>query len=233
MGAPFFVSKRFALPASIIYLDESGDLGWSFDHPYRAGGSSRHLTIAALCVPTEKKHIPKRVMKNLYNTFQWPYQEEKKWSVMNRDERSAFAKAAHDMCEQHKDIHLHTLTVKKQNVGVHIQRDANKLYNYMIKLCLLGRMSEYDAVTLVPDQRSIKVKSGNSLHDYLQTELWLSKKVATLLSTHPLESKNCLAIQFADMLAGLVQARFEDDYLDDIRIIYSKAMAITTLFFGP
>lgn len=33
-----------------VYLDESGDLGWKFDAPYRSGGSSRYLTIAAIAV---------------------------------------------------------------------------------------------------------------------------------------------------------------------------------------
>jgi hypothetical protein len=30
--------------ALLIYLDESGDLGWSFDAPFRRDGSSRNLT---------------------------------------------------------------------------------------------------------------------------------------------------------------------------------------------
>lgn len=34
-----------------VYFDESGDLGWSFDKPYGAGGSSRYLTIAFLIIP--------------------------------------------------------------------------------------------------------------------------------------------------------------------------------------
>jgi len=58
--------------ALLIYLDESGDLGWNFSAPFRNGGSSRFLTIAALCVPTPKKHLPKRVVKKLYQKFGWP-----------------------------------------------------------------------------------------------------------------------------------------------------------------
>ncbi|WMN84132.1 DUF3800 domain-containing protein [Vibrio parahaemolyticus] len=42
-----------------IYLDESGDLGWTFDSPYRRGGSSRYLTIASLIVSPEKKALAK------------------------------------------------------------------------------------------------------------------------------------------------------------------------------
>ncbi|MGH9690222.1 MAG: DUF3800 domain-containing protein [Candidatus Acidiferrales bacterium] len=87
----------------IIYLDESGDLGWSFDAPFRNGGSSRHLTIAALCVPSEKKHLPKRVIKKLCEKFGWGTEIEKKWSMMNDRERIEFAHAAHALCRTNPD----------------------------------------------------------------------------------------------------------------------------------
>ena len=54
-----------------IYLDESGDLGFSFALPYRSGGSSRYLTIGSLCVPTAIKHAPKRLVRDLYDKFAW------------------------------------------------------------------------------------------------------------------------------------------------------------------
>jgi len=62
----------------IIYLDESGDLGWKFTAPYRNGGSSRHLTIASLAVSPPNKHRPKRLVKKLYTKFNWPTNIEKK-----------------------------------------------------------------------------------------------------------------------------------------------------------
>ena len=67
-----------------IYVDESGDLGWNFSAPYRRGGSSRYLTVAAFCVPSSKKHIPKRAVRNLYEKFHWPTSVEKKWQQMVR-----------------------------------------------------------------------------------------------------------------------------------------------------
>lgn len=81
-------------------------------------------------------------------------------------------------------------------------------------------MATYDVVTLVPDPRTIKVQSGNSLHDYLQTELWFTKKSITNLLTNPVDSKNCLGLQFADMLSGAIQARYEDN-----NATYSQVMA--------
>ena len=219
------------LGAAIIYLDESGDLGWTFSAPYRQGGSSRYLTLASLCIPPEKKHIPKRIISDLYRKFHWSVSKEKKWSDMSQSARTEFAKSAVAMCNAHADICIHAIIVKKENVGEHIRRDPNKLYNYMIRLSLLDRIAAYDEVTMVPDPRSIKVESGNSLHDYLQTELWFTKSVKTKLLTRPVDSKSCRGIQFSDMVAGLVQTRFEDRFFDDIRILVPK-LRLNRLFFG-
>jgi hypothetical protein len=197
--------------ALLIYLDESGDLGWNFSAPFRNGGSSRFLTIATLCVPTPKKHLPKRVVKKLYQKFGWPTNNEKKWSMMTVAERTEFANVAHAFCSAHDDIHLHSITVRKQNVQSHLQADGNKLYNYMIRLSLLARMRKHPEVLLIPDPRSIKVQSGNSLPDYLQTLLWFHLRCTTVLRMQPLESHKCLGIQFADMLCGAIQSAFEDN----------------------
>tara|TARA_R100000656_G_C3958343_1_gene129590 strand:+ start:5577 stop:6215 length:639 start_codon:yes stop_codon:yes gene_type:complete len=192
-------------------LDESGDLGWTFTAPYRAGGSSRHITIASLAVTPEKKHLPKRLIKKLYTKFKWPTSIEKKWADMSPTERVWFAKQARELCAKHpNDIRYLSITVKKENVQPHIRADANKLYNYMIGLSLLNEMAKHDAITFIPDPRSIKVESGNSLHDYLQTQLWFERQAATRLTTTPCDSASSRNVQFADMLSGIVQGHFED-----------------------
>jgi hypothetical protein len=211
-------------------VDESGDLGWNFNAQYRQGGSSRYLTITAVCVPPAKSHLPKRVVRSLYQQFRWPTSTERKWVDTSAAARTAFANAARKMCDENADIYLHAIVVHKPNVEAHIRNDANKLYNFMIRLCLLDRMCSYDSVTLVPDKRSIKVESGRSLHDYLQIELWFTKKVKTTLFTCPVESQNSLGVQFADMLAGVVQSHFEDGMLQDFPLIAPK-INVTRLFF--
>ena len=80
--------------------------------------------------------------------------------------RTEFAKRAKDLCIKYPDINLHTITVKKQNVEPHIRNDSNKLYNYMIRLSLLDFMSKHDLVTFIPDPRTLKVETGNSLSEY-------------------------------------------------------------------
>ncbi|PCH64231.1 MAG: hypothetical protein COC09_03065 [Gammaproteobacteria bacterium] len=195
----------------IIYLDESGDLGWKFNAPYRRGGSSRHITIASLVVSPSKKHLPKRLIKKLYTKFKWPVGIEKKWANMSLAERIWFAEKANELKAKHPgDIRYLSITVKKENVQTHIRADANKLYNYMIGLSLLREMSLHESVTFVPDPRSIKVESGNSLHDYLQTQLWFEKDATTTLATDPYDSASNRNVQFADMISGIVQGHFED-----------------------
>jgi hypothetical protein len=215
----------------IIYLDESGDLGWKLDAPQGRGGSSKYLTIAALCVPFEKKHFPNRVVKNLYEKFNLsPKDCELKWGLMKPDQRKLFALEAHKMCNKHSNIYLKAIVVKKENVQEHIRNDGNKLYNYMIRIMLLDFMSKCDVVKFIPDPRSIKVKSGNSLHDYLQTELWFTKNSSTNLITEPCDSKRSLGLQFTDMLAGIVQSRFERNNRENFQLLQQK-ISIKHLFF--
>ena len=216
--------------SAIVYLDESGDLGWSFAAPYGAGGSSRFLTISAVCVRSCDKHHPKRVIRDLYDKFGWPVGVEKKWAQMTDDERIEFAESARKLCDKRGEIFLHAITVKKQNVQDHIRADSNKLYNYMIRLLLLDRLATYDRVVLVPDPRSIKVKSGNSLHDYLLTELWFTKGARTTLQTDPKDSEKCLGIQFADMLAGAIQVHFELRRSEYLRVLRPR-IDLRPLFF--
>lgn len=195
----------------IVYLDESGDLGWKFTAPYRRGGSSRYITIASLIVSSSKRHLPKRLIKKLYKKFNWPSDSEKKWSDMSVEERIFFAKKAAVLREEHpKDIRYISITVRKENVKPHIRRDANKLYNYMISFSLLDEMARHEDVLFVPDPRSVKVESGNSLHDYLQTQLWFEQQASTILTTKPEDSASNLNVQFSDMLSGIVQGHFED-----------------------
>lgn len=204
----------------LIVLDESGDLGWKFDAPYRRGGSSRYLTIGSLWVDNKVKHKPKRIIKRLYEKYKWDTSAETKWADMEEDQRVFFARKAHDLSVQNTgQIFYTSITVFKENVADHIRRDPNKLYNYMIGLSLIDKMTNYEEISLFPDERSIKVTSGNSLHDYLQIKLWCEKDVSTTLNTIPADSSSNRNVQFADMLAGLVNHHFEDRKSEPFRTL--------------
>jgi len=216
--------------SSIIYLDESGDLGWKFTAPYRKGGSSRYLTIAAICVPPSKVYLLDRILRDMYQKYKWKAGKERKFVQLSPNQRAEFATNAKALCDSNPDIHIHAIVVKKQNVQQHIRADGNKLYNYMIKLSLIKKMAKHDVVTMVPDPRSLKVESGNSLHDYLQTELWFTEKAITTLISKPQDSSQSRGIQFADMISGIIQDRYEDNDAKASSIVMPR-VKLTALFF--
>lgn len=215
---------------AFVCLDESGDLGWSFDQPYRYGGSSRHLTIASFIAPMDKRHLPKRLIRRLCKANGWASDIEVKWSDMSDAQRLSFAQRVDALLAEEPSIELHAIVVKKENVRDHIRSDANKLYNYMIKCSLIEHFSKFDAVHFCPDARAVKVSSGNSLHDYLLTTLWFETAARTTLSTRPLSSDKSKAVQFADMLSGSVQSHFEDGRSDPFNRL-RRHLTLKRLFF--
>ncbi|MBF4102117.1 DUF3800 domain-containing protein [Gallibacterium anatis] len=112
----------------------------------------------------------------------------------------------------------------------HIRKDPNKLYNYMIKLLLAREFARYDEVIFNIDQRAIKVESGNSLHDYLQTSIWFELGAKTIIHTTQCDSKCHLGVQLADIISGIVQNHFEDAKSEPYNTlrIYNE---IKTLYF--
>ena len=80
----------------------------------------------------------------------------------------------------------------------------------MIRLALVNYIAKYPAVDFVPDPRTIKVKSQNSLIDYLQIHLWFEMNVQTTITYLPQESHTNLNLQFVDILANIVWRRYED-----------------------
>jgi hypothetical protein len=84
----------------------------------------------------------------------------------------------------------------------------------MICLSLAGSMAKYEEVHLKPDDRSIKVLSGNALEDYLKTQLWFIHGAKTDLFIENCDSSKHPVIQFADMLSGAVQGHYEDGNSD-------------------
>ncbi len=214
-----------------VYLDESGDLGWKFDAPYRSGGSSRYLTIAAIAVAHEKRHLLKRLMRKLYEKNKIPTSDEAKWAHMSHEQRIRIAGQLAAFKSKHgNDIHYYSISVRKEKVMPHIRQDANKLYNYMIKLMLSQKIAAHDKVYLNVDQRSIKVESGRSLHDYLQTTVWFEHGAQTVLETMQCNSKNHLGVQLADILSGIVQSSFEDGKSEPYNII-APCSHIKKLYF--
>ncbi len=217
LGSAFFYLSM----ATNIYLDESGDLGWTFDKKYRCGGSSRFLTIAFIICPANKKNLLTRIVKKVYQKCKKDFGFEIKGSSLNNTYKSYVAKQLTQLVSKHSDIQIGAITVKKFNVQSHIRQDSNKLYNYMLRLSLLEIISNEPIVSLIRDNRSIKVKSGNSLVDYLQTELWFELHSKTQIKDIPSDSKQVRNLILADWINNIVWGYYEDNNTTAYNILKS------------
>ncbi len=192
-----------------IFLDESGDTGWSFDLPYQRGGSSRYLVITACVLVPSQFGKPERLVRSLYKHHGWNPAGEIKWPRMTPAARTTFAISASKMAKANAGMSLQAIVVDKRRIEAYVRRDSNQLYNYLVKRLLLAEMAKHDRVLFRPDERAIRSSSGSSLHDYLQTELWFSIGTHTLLETRPVDSRHSQNLQFVDMVSGVVHAHFE------------------------
>jgi len=222
-GPAFFLSMN-------IYLDESGDLGFSFKKPYRKGGSSRFLTITFLIIPKELSKHPKRIVRKLYKKKERSTNKEIKGSRLSENDKIYIAERTVKLLEKHPDIKIMAITVNKRKVKKHIRNDPNKLYNYMISLVLPKKIKQQKIITLIPDERSIKVASGNSLIDYLQIKLWFELNSETVIEYYPLESHTSLNLQYIDWISYIIWKRYEDKESKVLDIL-KKRIELHQLFF--
>lgn len=207
-----------------VYLDESGDLGWKFNQPYRSGGSSRYLTIAYILMPRESHHLLGRLVRDCYKKWCIDPKKELKGNLMSYARRTDIVKAAIKMLEKEPRARLGAITVKKENVDERIRKDPNKLYNYMMGLVLTERIKVYDHVQLIRDNRSIKVEDGNFIGYYLQMQLWFELEAPTILVDEPVDSRVSAHVQFVDWISYIVWIAYEDERREHFKELVPHAI---------
>ena len=114
------------------------------------------------------------------------------------------------MLKRHPNIKVDVIVANKENVQTHIRSDANKLYNYMSSLVIPDYVGKETEIEFIPDKRSIKVSSGNSLVDYLQVKLWFELGFETAIKYNPSESHSSYNLQFIDWIAHCIWLKFEN-----------------------
>ncbi len=212
----------------IVLLDESGDLGFSFGKPFREGGSSRYLTLAVAFVPRALKKSPRKLITGLYKKYKW--QSEKKASEASLSQKLDFCALAANLLEAHPEIKVDCITVRKEKVEDHLRQDPNTLYNYMVGLVVPDYVGGYEKIIFTPDERSIKVRSGNSLADFLQVKLWYDHKFKTTIENRPSLSHYSYNLQFVDWIAHCVWVMYEDGAHEPFEVI-NKHIKLRKLFF--
>ena len=220
---------------TFIYLDESGDLGWNMRDPYQQGGSSRMLTLAAICIPDHKAKYVQRIVKALYVKRKRPLRNELKSVDLNSADKDLFLQLTAKLLLDHPDIQIRSITVNKNFVSGRFKRDPNVLYNYMIKLLLLTKICQSTFVDFMPDRRSERVNTKWNMGEYLNQmiqEASLEHNVKNQsCNVTPMDSSKSLELQFIDFYAGLIWSMYE---FNDKRMRYfmcNNRLTNFTLFF--
>jgi len=100
----------------------------------------------------------------------------------------------------------------------------------MIKFALLEKIKTVPHVDFIPDPRTLKVQSGNSQIDYLQTTLWFEYNSSTVLNHTPMESQRNLNLQFTDFIANIVWRFYEFNRSEGFNTL-KKHLFLKHLFF--
>lgn len=91
----------------------------------------------------------------------------------------------------------------------------------MIKLAILDTVRNEPLVNLIRDNKTVKVKSGNSLIDYLQTTLWFEMNSKTKIVDIPSDSKKVQNLIFIDWMNNLIWGNYEDKNSEPYQILKS------------
>lgn len=191
-----------------IFLDESGDLGWTLNKPHLKGGSSRFIVLAAIVVPDGANTNLERIVRGIYKARSRKSNSELKSTELNGHDRQTFAKALVKLKNKNPLFSYHAVVVEKSGVIASLSHKTEVLYNYMAERMLSAPMAGCTRIEFYPDQRTVRPRDKNALHNYLETRLAIDGHIVDI-NTTPSDSGALKEIQAADYLASIVWAKFE------------------------
>lgn len=177
-----------------IFIDESGGLG----------GKDRYFVIASI-----QPNNPKRI-RNFIRRFSAKNNlNEIKGSRLSIPEKQFIL----NKLRATKDHSISYIVVDKKNVdSPNLLQDKNLYFNYLISFLLESEIRGCpEDVTVHIDNRTIKVKSLNSLADYIRIKAYTEWNFAHKINIYYPDSHNSKIIQIIDVAANAIWARYNYD----------------------
>ena len=193
-----------------IYIDESGDLGWSLDKPNRNGGSSRFITITGIVIDESHEKYINRFISEIYTKYNLTTNIEKKGANFLPEHAAFITSQLHKIYSKSESFKIISITVNKSKVFDSLRKDKNIFYNYMLGLLLKPEIMLHKEVQIVLDKRTIKVSHGESFPDYIKTEIW-GNGHDIKIDCDFVESTRNKMIWFADWYANFIWRNHEDN----------------------
>jgi Protein of unknown function (DUF3800) len=193
-----------------IFIDESGDLGWTLDKPNRNGGSSRYITLTDLVISENDEKYITRFISDIYKKYKLTPNIEKKGANFLPEHSSFISNQLSKLSTKCHSFMIISLTVNKSKVFDALKKDKNIFYNYALGLLLKNEIVKHERVEIILDKRTIKVSHGESFPDYIKTQVW-GEGHNIEISCCFLESTHNKMLWFADWYANFVWRNYEDN----------------------
>src|ERR1700733_5341815 len=99
-----------------VFLDESGDLGWTFDKPNGDGGSSRFITISGIVIEDKQLKYVKRYISDLYQKYKLTPKVEKKGCNFSNSDATYIATNLSKVISKAPSLKIISITARKEKV---------------------------------------------------------------------------------------------------------------------
>ena len=201
----------------VIYLDESGDLGFG-------GGGSDHFVVAFIA--TEDPTDIQRAVRATKRKFGLPRNYEIKGSGSSGRIRNHLLKKLSAL-----DVEVHSIVMRKSNVLPRLRKDTNILYNYVLGLILVPYVVKQKRVKIIVDRRVVSVKSGLKLDEYLKCRIWYEKLADVEMDISHKDSKFVPGIQAVDVISYSIFRKHERRDIKYYKLIRRQIRREKKLFF--
>ena len=173
-----------------FFVDESGDLG----------AKGKYFAIVLLAPQNGKRisnFMKKFCVKNNLN--------EVKGSNLSFPQKQDIISK---LCRAN-DYTVSYIVADKENIDTKIFEDKNLCYNYLFSFLVRKTIkSTSDDITIMLDNHSTKVKSINSLSDYIKIKAYTQWNYRQNLNICYVNSKDSKIVQATDVIANAVYAKY-------------------------
>lgn len=205
-----------------IFLDESGDLGFS-------ERSSRWFILTIVLTNNHRKI--EKCVKKVHRGLKKKYKKVKELYAYHSDDITKKRVLKH--LSEIDDLQIHCIILNKEKVYVDLRNQKNYLYNYTANI-LLDRLynkknfKDDDQVVICIDQRETNKFLKKNFEDYLTNSLTKRGSNGFEIKIKSSHTEKCL--QAVDFISWAIFRKYEKNDYEYYEMIKSKVLGESLLF---
>ena len=115
----------------------------------------------------------------------------------------------HKLCSIDDHMISYIVVDKNHIRNTKLFEDKNLIYNYVFQHLIKPVIKDGDGdLDIILDNRSIKVKSANSLREYIRIKAYAEWNVTRNINIHYMDSEHCKLLQIVDLVANCIYAHY-------------------------